>query len=178
VFVGVPAAEYQRTEISGKSPTRNSAYASTVSHEIVARQPVEIKFERSIMTTSDVEILKTAYGDFARGDVPAVMARFAENIAWHIPGDHLVSGDYTGHGEVLGFFGRLGELSGGAFTVDVDEILDDGRGTLAALTTINAERGGKRGSFETVQVWRFEDGLATSFREYHDRQDDINAFWS
>lgn len=127
---------------------------------------------------SNAEILKTAYDDFAHGDVPAVMERLAANVTWRIPGDHLVSGDYTGHDEVLGFFQRLGELSGGTFSVDVHEILDSDAGTVAALTTINAERDGQRGSFETVHVWHFEDGLATSFREYHDRQDAINAFWS
>lgn len=130
------------------------------------------------MTPSDVEILTTAYDDFARGDVAAVIDRFAEDISWRIPGDHLVSGDYRGHDEVLGFFEKLGELSGGTFTVDAHEILDGGAGTVAALTTISAERNGQRGSFETVQIWRFEDGRATSFREYHDRQDAINAFWS
>lgn len=115
------------------------------------------------MNPSYAEILKTAYDDFAQGDVPAVMKRLAANVTWRIPGDHLVSRDYTGHDEVLGFLQRLGELSGGTFSVDVHEILDSGAGTVVALTTINAERDGQRGSLETVQVWHFETAWPRAF---------------
>lgn len=130
------------------------------------------------MAQSNAEIARQAYEAFARGDVQAVLAVFDENISWRIPGEHLVSGDYHGHAEVSGFFEQLGELSDGTFTVDVHDLLESDSGAVAALTTINAVRKNENGSFETVQVWQFSDGRATSFHEYHDRQADLNAFWS
>ncbi|MEY2515252.1 MAG: uncharacterized protein QOJ89_2610 [bacterium] len=124
------------------------------------------------------QIVQSLYEDFARGDMPAVMSRLAEDISWRIPGDHLVSGNFSGHDEILAFFQQIGELSGGTFSVDVHEILEGASGTVVALTTISAERDQQGASFETVHVWRIEGARATSFREYHDRQDAINAFWS
>jgi ketosteroid isomerase-like protein len=124
------------------------------------------------------QIVQSLYEDFARGDMPAVMGRLAEDISWRIPGDHLVSGNFSGHDEIVAFFQQINELSGGTFRVDVHEILEGASGTVVALMTISAERDGRRGSFETVHVWRIEDARATSFREYHDRQAAINAFWS
>ena len=130
------------------------------------------------MTQSNSEITRGAYDAFANGDVEAVFAVFAEDISWRIPGEHLVSGDYKGHGEVAGFFERLGELTDGTFRVQVHDILESDSGAVAALTTISGDRNGRHGSFETVQLWQFQDGKATSFHEFHDRQADLNAFWS
>ena len=131
-----------------------------------------------IMAQSDAEILRSAYDAFAGGDVPAVLAVFAEDIEFRIPGDSLVSGTYTGHDEVVGFFQQLGELSDGTFTVTAQEILDNGTGTVVALCELAGERNGRNPTFDTVQVWRVADGKATSFREFNDDQSGLDAFWS
>ena len=130
------------------------------------------------MAQSDAEILQSGYEAFARGDVPAVLAAFADDIAWHVPGDNLVAGTYNGHQGVLGFFQKLGELSGGTFHLSVHEIFDNGTGTVVALTTLNGERNGRQQSHHAVHVWRFADGKAVSFNEYNDAQAELDEFWS
>ncbi len=130
------------------------------------------------MAQSDAEILQSGYDAFASGDVATVLAILAEDIEFRIPGDNLVAGTYTGHDEVVGFFQKLGELSNGTFNVTVQEIFDNGTGTVAALCTLAGERNGQNPSFDTVQVWRFADGKATSFREFNDDQAGLDAFWS
>jgi ketosteroid isomerase-like protein len=134
--------------------------------------------KEQMMAQSDAEILKSAYEAFANGDVPGVLAVLAEDIDFHIPGDSPVAGTYTGHDEVVGFFQKLGQLSNGTFTVTAREIFDNGTGTVAALCTLGGERNGQNSSFDTVQVWRFADGKATSFREFNDDQAGLDAFWS
>jgi ketosteroid isomerase-like protein len=130
------------------------------------------------MAQSDAEILQSGYDAFAQGDVPGVLALFAEDIAWHVPGDNLVAGSYSGHQEVVGFFQKLGELSGGTFNVSVREIFDNGTGTVVALVTLAGERNGRQQSNDTVQVWRFVDGMAVSFNEFNDAQAELDEFWS
>ena len=130
------------------------------------------------MARSDAEILRQGYDDFAKGDVPAVLDVFAEDITLHIPGSNLVSGDHSGKEEVVRFFERLMELSGGTFSVSAHEIFDNGDGTVVALCTLDGERDGRRGTFDTVQVWSFADGKATRMREFNDRQAELDAFWS
>lgn len=130
------------------------------------------------MAQSDAEIMQSGYDAFASGDVPAVLAILAEDIDFRIPGDNLVAGTYTGHDEVVGFFQKLGELSNGTFNVTVRELFDNGTGTVVALCTLGGERNGQSPNFDTVQVWRFADGKATSFREFNDDQAGLDAFWS
>lgn len=129
-------------------------------------------------TTTDAELVRSGYDAFAAGDVPAVLALFSADITWHIPGRSPVSGDYTGHNEVVGFFGALGERSAGTFSVHVQDILDNGAGTVVALVTESAERNGERLDVPEVHVWRVQDGKATSFRAFKHDDYILDEFWS
>lgn len=129
------------------------------------------------MDQSNAELLRSGYAAFAEGDVGAVLALFSEDIAWHIPGRNLLSGDYTGHDEVLGFFQALGERSNGTFRLDVHDVLDNGEDKVLALVTENAERGGARLQFEAVHVWRMQDGKATSMQAFLADDHEADEFW-
>ncbi|HKP85289.1 MAG TPA: nuclear transport factor 2 family protein, partial [Blastocatellia bacterium] len=67
--------------------------------------------------------MRRATEAFARGDVEALQQIFAPDAVWHVPGRSRVSGTYTGHAEVFGFFGKLMELSGGTFKLELHDIL-------------------------------------------------------
>jgi hypothetical protein len=98
-------------------------------------------------------------------------------ITWHVPGHGPLSGDFTGHAEVSGFFGRTMDLSGGAFSIDVHHVLaeDD---VVVALVTVNARRKGVAAAFPEVHVWRLKDGKAVEFREYQGDEQREDQFWS
>src|SRR5262249_30007343 len=78
------------------------------------------------MTPTNAELLRSAYDAFARGDIPTVLQTLAEDIAWHVPGRSPLSGDYRGHEEVVGFFSRAMELSGGTLRVEAEDVIGDG----------------------------------------------------
>ena len=63
------------------------------------------------MDTPNGAIIRRAYDDFARGDIPAVFAAFDMSITWHIPSSSPLSGEYVDHDQVGGFFKRTMELS-------------------------------------------------------------------
>jgi uncharacterized protein len=88
--------------------------------------------------------------DFAKGNVPAVFAVFDAAITWYVPGHGPLSGDYTGHAQVGGFFQRTMELSRGAFGIDVHNVLADGD-VVVALVTVKAQRNGVAAA---VRPWR------------------------
>ena len=69
------------------------------------------------------------------------------------------------------------ELSGGAFNIDVHNVLaeDD---LVVVLVTVNAERNGLSASFPEIHVWRMKNGKATDFREYQSDEQRENRFWS
>lgn len=122
-------------------------------------------------------IIRKAYGDFARGDIPAVFAAFDPAITWHVPGQSPLSGTITGHGAIGQFFQRTMELSGGAFGIDVHNVLADGD-VVVALVTVKAQRNGASAAFPEVHVWRLRDGRVTEFREYQGDEHREDRFWS
>ena len=129
------------------------------------------------MTHPNAELLRGGYDAFAKGDIPTVLGIFAEDIAWHVPGRSPLSGDYRGHQEVVGFFAKAMELSGGTLRVEADEILADGE-RIIALTTVSAERNGRSWSSLEVHVWRVQEGRAIAFREFQGDQEAEDRFWS
>jgi len=129
------------------------------------------------MSETNGAIIRKAYDDFARGNIPAVFAAFDPTITWHVPGHSPLSGDFAGHDQVGGFFQRTLELSGGAFSIDVHHVLADDD-LVVALTTVNARRNGVSASFPEVHVWRLKNGKATEFREYQGDEQREDRFWS
>src|ERR1700757_34806 len=129
------------------------------------------------MSASNSVIIRRAYEDFAQGNIPAVFAVFDPSITWHVPGHSPLSGDYTGHDVIGGFFQRTMELSGGAFSIELHNVLAQ-EDLAFALVTVRAERKGRTASFPEVHVWRMRNGKATSFREYQGDEQREDQFWS
>jgi ketosteroid isomerase-like protein len=129
------------------------------------------------MIPTNASSIRKAYEDFANGDVPAVLEAFDASITWHVPGHSPLSGDYKGHDEVVGFFKRTMELSGGIFSIDVHHVLaeDD---IVVAVVTVKAERNGRQAAFPEVHVWRLANGKVTEFREFQGDEQTEDRFWS
>ena len=129
------------------------------------------------MDQPNASIIRKAYQDFTQGNIPAVFAVFDPAITWHVPGHSPLSGDFTGHDQIGGFFKRTLDLSGGAFSIDVHNVLADGN-LVVALTTVKARRNGVAASFPEVHVWRLRNGKAVEFREYQGDEQREDRFWS
>jgi ketosteroid isomerase-like protein len=59
---------------------------------------------------NNITIVQKAYADFLRGDLPAVLDAFGEDILWISPGNSSLSGEKRGKAEITAFFHRLLEL--------------------------------------------------------------------
>ena len=125
---------------------------------------------------ANAALIISGYDAFGRGDIRGALAVFAENILWHVPGRGPLSRDYRGHAEVLGFFQRFMELSGGTFQIQIDEVFAKRNGVV--LCTETAQRGGRSWSSPQVHVWTVKDGRAIAFREYEGDQQGEDEFWS
>lgn len=126
---------------------------------------------------ANAALIRSGYEAFARGDIAGALAVFAEDILWHVPGRGPLSGDYRGHEQVLGFFGRFMHLSGGTFRIQLDDILAKGD-RVVALCTESAQRGGHHWSSPQVHVWTVKNGRATMFWQYQGDQQSEDEFWS
>jgi uncharacterized protein len=126
---------------------------------------------------SNAALIVSGYEAFSRGDIQSVLATFAEDILWHVPGRGPLSRDYRGHTEVLGFFDHFMRLSDGTFRLQIDEVFAKGD-QVVILCTETAQRGSRSWSSPQVHVWTVKDGRAIAFREYEGDQQGEDEFWS
>ena len=129
------------------------------------------------VSNANQQLIERAYAAFAQGDVSTVLASMADDILWHVPGRGPISGDYIGHEQVLGFFRRFMELSGGTFRIAVDDVLAKGDRVIV-LVTESAQRRGRIWSSPQVHAWTVKDGKATVFWQFQGDQQTEDEFWS
>jgi uncharacterized protein len=130
-----------------------------------------------MMGESNAAIIRKAYQNFAQRNISSVFEAFDASIVWHVPGHSPLSGDYIGNDQIGAFFQRTMELSGGAFTIDVRNVLAE-HDVVVVLVVVNATRNGVSASFPEVHIWRMRNGKVTEFCEYQGDEQRENRFWS
>ena len=113
-----------------------------------------------------------------RGDAGALLGLLADEIVWHVPGNNLLSRDYSGKAEVASFFTRARELSGGSVRTELIEVL--GSETFGiALVRVFAEREGRSldGQFQAF-TYRIKDAKIAEFWFLVEDRYAVDAFWS
>jgi uncharacterized protein len=121
------------------------------------------------MTEQGVDVVKSIYEAFARGDVPAVLGAFAEDIEWYEAEGMPYGGLHRGGESVAQkVFGPISEDVEG-FAVTPEEFM--GSGDAVAVVTRYTGTGkatGKRLDQTAVHVWDIRDGKAARFRHFMD----------
>lgn len=119
--------------------------------------------------TQLIEIAKTLYTAFAKGDVPVVLGGLASNVRWTEAEGGPYGGTYLGPQAVLEqvFMKLGGEWDG--FSAIPSEFFGDGN-TVVSLGEYSATFKATGKSFKApfVHVWRFENGKVVAFQQYTD----------
>ena len=108
----------------------------------------------------NIAIARKGYEAFATGDVKSLEQTIADDVIWHVEGRSQLAGTYKGRQEVFGFFGKIAELSGGTFKLDIHDVIANDE-HVVVLARSTAERNGKKLDDTGVQVWHVKDGKAT-----------------
>lgn len=128
------------------------------------------------MAQDNEGLLRESYDAFAQGDLDAVLSRFSDDIVFHFAGDNRLSGHHRGKDAVMGFFGKLWELSGGTFRVHPQEILA-GEDYAAVPVLYAAQRAGDTLDARAVHVWHIAGGVLSELWEQSPDQDELDRFW-
>jgi ketosteroid isomerase-like protein len=125
------------------------------------------------MTNDNVALLRGTYDAFGRGDIPAVMAAFADDIEWHVP--RAVPHGMEAHGkeEVGRFFQGLA-ATWADFGVETDDYVASGDRvcvTGRATGRLNDTTTG----YGFVHSWTVADGACVRFDEYVDPDPELLA---
>jgi ketosteroid isomerase-like protein len=118
------------------------------------------------MSNENVELLRGTYDAFGRGDVPAVMAAFADDISWSVP-EALPHGVQSrGKGEVGQFFQRLAS-TWEDFELEIDDYVASGE-RVCVIGRATGRLDGVQTGYGFVHAWTVRDGVCIALDEYVD----------
>ena len=113
---------------------------------------------QEVRVSIDIDNTRRAYKAFTEQDLTTLMELIAPDCIWHVPGRGPLAGTYTGHDQILGYFGKLSELSGGTFGVQLLEVTQlPVSGMIIALVQTSATVEGKTTEVRMVQLGRTND---------------------
>ena len=123
---------------------------------------------------NNAETVADIYAAFARGDMPAILARLARDVAWESWPDNFAQrggvpylAPRRGHDEVTGFFTELATMT--VLDFAVLDLIGTGRQVAAEIRASFALPNGGRFADEELHLWTFGDtGLVIRFRHYVD----------
>jgi ketosteroid isomerase-like protein len=121
------------------------------------------------------------YAAFGRGDVPAILATLADDVAWDEWQDSFAQragvpylAPRAGRDDVAGFFGELATMT--VLDFAVLDIIGSGRQVAAEVRASFALPNGGRFADEELHLWTFDDrGRVSRFRHYCDTAKHIAA---
>ncbi len=121
------------------------------------------------MSEQNVEFVKSVYGAFDRGDVPAVLGAFADDIEWVEAEGMPYGGVYHGPDAVAqNVFGPITEDIDG-FTLIRERFIASGQEVAAVVRyTGTGKASGKTLDVPAVHVWEIKDGKLGRFQQYID----------
>ena len=130
------------------------------------------------MAHPNEDLVREAYAAFGRGDMDALRDKFfTQDVRYYVTDRSPLAGDYEGVDQVLQFFARIFEMSGGTFSFELHDVLANDEHAVA-LVTVRAERAGKQLNDNMVQISHLRDGKAYEVWNPATDQYAQDEFWS
>jgi len=126
----------------------------------------------------NVAIMRRAYEAFNTGDINTLTELFDEGAEWHLPGRSSMADDYKGRDATFGYFGLLGQRTGGTFRAELRDLTADGDDHVVGIQHSTAERDGKHLDVRDCIVFQLKDGRIADGREHFEDLYAWDEFWS
>jgi ketosteroid isomerase-like protein/mannose-6-phosphate isomerase-like protein (cupin superfamily) len=114
-----------------------------------------------------MQLVRRGYAAFNTGDVDTLREVMSHDVVQHVPGTSQIAGAYKGIDAVLGYYGKLGELTDGSFRADLLDVYGDGQGHATAVHQITATRNGSTMISRGAILFTFLGDKATDLLEMH-----------
>jgi len=125
----------------------------------------------------NADVVRRGYEAFSAGDMNALAEVMDENVLWHVPGNNQLSGDYKGRDDTFAYYGKLAELTGGTFKVELHDILANDEHTVG-MHRDTATRDGKSLDTNEILVFHIRDGKIVEGWEAYIDLATVDEFWS
>jgi ketosteroid isomerase-like protein len=126
----------------------------------------------------NVRLIREFTEGFRQGDVGVFERVCADDMVWHIGGNHMLSGNYRGHEELASAFQRIIDETDGNFDAEPIDVMADDR-HLVLIVRVTAQRGDKRLDVIEANAFKIdENGKLKEAWWLSNDQAQENAFWS
>jgi uncharacterized protein len=112
-----------------------------------------------------------------KGDLDTARELMAENLVIHVSGESPFSGEHRGRDAFFELFGSLNDLTGGSFSSEHRETLDNDSHSIA-ISKVSAARDDKRLDGELLDICRWQDGQVVEEWIVPFDQREADEFWS
>ena len=122
------------------------------------------------MTAQNVTVIQSIYDNFARGDIPAVLAAMAPEIEW-VEGTQSYlphRGTHRSPAEVADKVFGMVAANFDEFAVVAERIHDAGEVVVVEGRAVGKTKHGRILDARACWVWTVRDGLAVANHNYHD----------
>ena len=130
------------------------------------------------MAHPNEDIVRKGYKAFGEGDMDTLRSLYAPDAVHSAVGNNPLAGDYKGVDDILGYYGKLFELTDGTFTAELKSATAKGDDTVVAVHRAAGQRGGKTLDQDETLTFTLSGGKFTRLEESHSDQAAYDAFWS
>jgi len=130
------------------------------------------------MANANEDLVRQGYKAFGEGDLDTLRSLFAPDAVHVAPGSNQVSGEYKGIDAVLGYYGKLFELSDGTFSAELKTVKVEGDDTVVTTHRDSAQRGGKTLDQDEQLTFTISGGKIARVVENHSDAAAYDAFWA
>lgn len=129
------------------------------------------------MKHPNAQVLEQLYSNFAKGDIPGVLALCDDKITFEVKGKSKLAGKFTKADVGQKFFAKLAELAGGDYKLEVHDILASDRHAVVLASSV-VNKAGEKIQLRAAHVWRFEGGKPVAWYEYPRDMYAFDQAWS
>ena len=124
--------------------------------------------------SENADLVKSAYGAFAEGDIPGVLGVLGERVEWDVSAILPQGGSWRGRDSVAEFFDTLGS-QWADLALEIEQVVSEGDTVVVFGRAAGRlrEHGDAAAGYSFVHTFTVDGGAITRFREWADPDEEL-----
>lgn len=132
--------------------------------------------ETGALTHPLVQAVRNYQAAMARGDYATGVTVFDPAVTYTVPGHNLLSGIYKGPEEVMGYLGKLMELTQGTYGISEMHWLVNDKDQVILFIKNHADRNSRSFVWEETILFEFRNGKKHNLEHFQADQAGVDSF--